>query len=124
MVLARRVDRSRASISQLEAGVRTPSLGSLEAILAALGKQLQVELEPGLLRRRADRGPAGAGLPDRGACGGSAPRCTGEGGRPADRRRQHRAFDGLARREAAPRPDPLSPRVLRLLREQEQDAAG
>lgn len=43
--LARRVGRSRASISQLEAGVRTPSLGSLEAILAALGKQVRLELE-------------------------------------------------------------------------------
>jgi transcriptional regulator with XRE-family HTH domain len=44
--LARRVGRSRASISQLEAGVRTPSLGSLQAILAALGKQVRLELEP------------------------------------------------------------------------------
>ena len=44
--LARRVGRSRASISQLEAGVRTPSLASLEVILAALGKQVRLELEP------------------------------------------------------------------------------
>lgn len=44
--LARRVGRSRASISQLEAGVRTPSLRSLQAILAALGKQVRLELEP------------------------------------------------------------------------------
>jgi transcriptional regulator with XRE-family HTH domain len=44
--LALRVGRSRASIAQLEAGVRTPSIGSLRAILAALGKQVRVELEP------------------------------------------------------------------------------
>ncbi|MEV0894711.1 helix-turn-helix transcriptional regulator [Promicromonospora sp. MEB111] len=44
--LGRRVGRSRASISQLEAGVRTPSFGSLREILAALGKQVRLELEP------------------------------------------------------------------------------
>lgn len=44
--LARRVGRSRASIAQLESGVRTPSFGSLQAILAALGKQVRLELEP------------------------------------------------------------------------------
>ncbi len=44
--LGRRVGRSRESISQLEAGVRTPSFASLEEILAALGKQMKVELEP------------------------------------------------------------------------------
>ncbi len=44
--LARRVGRSRESISQLEAGVRTPSFESLEEILAALGMQARMELEP------------------------------------------------------------------------------
>jgi transcriptional regulator with XRE-family HTH domain len=44
--LAQRVGRSRASIAQIEAGVRTPSFGSLQAILAALGKQVRLELEP------------------------------------------------------------------------------
>ena len=44
--LGRRLGRSRESISQLEAGVRTPSFASLQEILAALGMQARMELEP------------------------------------------------------------------------------